>query len=75
MKIDYRIAGRPYRGSRRVVHMVTGIATRKEAERQMKEGIEGGWIDPEAHIRTQRVKEGFVGKDHTIDIRAEIGEN
>jgi hypothetical protein len=52
--------------------MVTGIATRKEAETKMAEGIEGGWIDPHAHVRSQQVKDDFVGEDHTAEIRAEI---
>lgn len=72
LKIDYRIVGRPYRGTRRVCHMVTGIASREEAETKMQEGIEGGWIDPNAHVRAQRVRDDFVGEDHTVPIRAEI---
>jgi hypothetical protein len=72
MKTDYRIVGSPYRGTRRKCHMVTGFATRQEAEIAMKEGIEGGWLDPNAHVRSQRVRDDFVGQDFTHDIRAEV---
>lgn len=72
MKTDFRIMGRPYRGARRVVAMITGIETREAAEKKLEEGVAGGWLDPYAFVRSQRVKDDFQGVDSTADIRAEI---
>lgn len=74
MKTDYRIVGRPYRGTRRTCHMVTGFATRREAEIAMEEGVDAGWLDPNAYVRGQRVRDDFVGQDFTADIRLALIE-
>lgn len=74
-KTDWRIMGKPYRGARRVMAIITGLLSETEAEQKLKEGIEGGWLSPEAYVRSQTVGDEFVGEDSTADIRAEINDS
>ena len=73
MKQDFRIVGKPYRGTRRVMVMVSGFATREAAEARRAEGVAGGWLDPDSWVRSQKVRDAFVGVDHTAAIRASAG--
>lgn len=59
MKIDYRVMGRPFRGTRRVVCIRSGFATRDEAEQYMQQQIDAESMDPYAYVRAQRVRDDY----------------
>jgi hypothetical protein len=59
MKTDYRIMGRPFRGTRIVVCVRSGFATREEALSCMRLEQESGTMDPHAFVRAQRVSDNY----------------
>lgn len=59
MKIDFRIMGRPFRGTRIEVCIRGGFATREEALACLQQEQQAGTMDPNAFVKAQRVSDSY----------------